>query len=162
MSADNAHGAPYAYDGVSFPRVTMKGYATLESALRDKRRAQAKAIATDCELGGEAKARSIREAESQPVTMYDVDDFTHTGEGIRLALRQSLALAGKAQEEADSIIDKLDPNDARIIARVVLGFVELKPKPEKPGPKGSGVTEPETGSSSTPPSDSTTAVTPQA
>jgi hypothetical protein len=142
MSADSTHGAPYIFNDVKFPRVKMKGYGTLEAALRDKRRAQARAIAADCELAGEARARSIREAESAAVTMYDVDDFTHTNDGLRLALRESLKLDGKDESAADGIIDALDPNDARLIARHVLGFIELKPVPpkEQPAPKESAET----------------------
>lgn len=161
MSADSAHGAPYVYEGVEFPRVKVKGYAVLEAYLRDKRRASAKAIANDCGLAGDAKAKSIREAEREVVSMYDVDDFTHSEEGFRLALRESLKLGGKDQASADQVIDGLDPNDARMIARIVLGFVELVPaKGGTTSPKG-GETASATGPSSTPPSDSTSTVTPQ-
>jgi hypothetical protein len=148
MSADSTFGAPYVFNDVRYPRVKMKGYAALEAALRDKRRAQARAIAADCGLAGVERAQSLREAETAAVTMYDVDDFTHTNDGLRLALRESLALDGKNAEQADQIIDNLDPNDARLIARHCLGFIELTPaKPkDQPAPKENAETASVTGS----------------
>jgi hypothetical protein len=110
-------------EDVEFPRLTLKDYGVLESAVREHMAAVTRELSDECQMVGQARFEKLREAASMPVTMSHVDALLHTERFARKALELSLARSGKKGRDAEAVIDHLDPWQAGDLARVLVGFL---------------------------------------
>jgi hypothetical protein len=107
-------------DGTKFPRLRMKDYAELESAVRTNRSAVHTSLLNTAGLTAPSeKFVVLRDALAKDIAPEDVWDFLASRDGARRALAASLARAGRTGAEAADVIDAMPVREAVRIARAV-------------------------------------------
>jgi hypothetical protein len=125
--ASDAFASPVVRDGIEWPRLTMRDYGVLEQAVREHLQAVTREMLDECEITGKERLDQLRQSLSMPVTVAHVDVALQTERFVRKALEMSLKKAGKTGADAAALIDALDPYSASELARILIGFLELRP-----------------------------------
>ncbi len=128
MSAEEAFGSPVNMYGRDWPRLLMKEYGTLETAVKTRRRETINALLNEAEIKGNDRFIILRNELMPEVRMRDVEEYLGTRVGASQALTLSLAKAAVSPDDAKEIIGKLQIIDADLLARILIGFVTIEPK----------------------------------
>lgn len=133
-SADTAFGGPIVehvpgIGDVSFPRLQMPEYGTLEQLVRNRKAAKDRALLDECRITGADRFVALRDDNAKEVTFAKVDEYLRTKEGIERAIKMSLAKAGKTDAEATDVLGRLQPVEASDLARELAGFIRRQASP---------------------------------
>ncbi len=135
-------------DTVDMPALSTKEYEQIESTVRANRRAELTGYLTECKIAGAERFVALRDARPDSVTIAQVWSYLETLDGARKAIRLSLIKAGKSEEQANVLIERLDFPDAANLALALVRFAERREKPAKEGKDESPLGKPPPSSAS--------------
>ncbi|GIW77987.1 MAG: hypothetical protein KatS3mg104_3050 [Phycisphaerae bacterium] len=107
MTAQNAFASPEKWNDIEFPLLTMRQYGMLESAVSEHIRKKTKAALVAEKIPEDRQIGYILDVAQRLVSLADVDAFIRTSSGAGTVLRLSLKQAGKSEQEAEEIVERI-------------------------------------------------------
>jgi hypothetical protein len=115
----------------TFQSYTVKEYEGLQKRVAEELRKQNRSIAVEIGLEQMDRAKFFKENDPRSISVGEVEQYVSDDRKARSILSQALIQKGATSEDADKVISGMTVVDRVVIAKHVVGLIDLNPLPEE-------------------------------